>query len=103
MFSYALMIIFAIGMYWANRQYKTKGASWGRPLAGLFGVLALVLALSRILSDSLGCEKTKRQSAILDKELRYTDAQFQYLGDYMRRKQATRSDRRLWDHSKKKP
>ena len=83
---YALMIIFAICMYWANRQYKTKGAPWGRPLAGLFGVLALVLALSRILSDSLGCEKAKRQNEILDKELRYTDAQFQYLGDYMQRK-----------------
>ena len=83
---YAFMIIFAIGMFWANWQYKAKGATWGRPLAGLFGVLALVLALSRILSDSLGCEKTKKQSEILDKELRYTDAQFQYLGDYMQRK-----------------
>ena len=86
MFSYALMIIFAIGMYWANRQYKTKGVAWGRPVAGLFGVLALVMALSRILYDLTGCEKDKRQSAILGKELRYTDAQFQYLGDYMKRK-----------------
>jgi len=86
MFGYALMIIFAIGMYWANRQYKTKGVAWGRPVAGLFGVLALVIALSRILYDLTGCEKDKRQSAILGKELRYTDAQFQYLGDYMKRK-----------------
>jgi len=85
MFGYALMIIFAIGMYWANRQYKTKGTAWGRPLAGLFGVLALVIALSRILYDLTGCEKDKRQNVILDKELRYTDAQFQYLGGYMKR------------------
>ena len=39
---YAFMIIFAIGMFWANWQYKAKGATWGRPLAGLFGVLALL-------------------------------------------------------------
>ena len=83
---YVLMVLFAIGMYWANRQYKTKGVAWGRPVAGLCGVMALVIALSRILYDLTGCEKDKRQSAILGKELRYTDAQFQYLGDYMKRK-----------------
>jgi len=86
MFGYALMIIFAIGMYWANRKYKTTGAAWGRPVAGLCGVMALIIALSRILYDLTGCEKDKRQNVILDKELSYTDAQFNYLGDYMKRK-----------------
>jgi hypothetical protein len=73
-------------MYWANRQYKTKGVAWGRPVAGLFGVLALVIALWSILATSCGFEKQKRQKTILDKELRYTNAQFEYLGDYMKRK-----------------
>ncbi len=88
---YVLMVLFAIGMYWANRQYKTKGAAWGRPVAGLCGVMALLIALSRILYDLTGCEKDKRQNAILSKELQYTAAQFQHLGEYMQRKFANHS------------
>lgn len=88
---YFLMVFFAIGMYWANRQYKTKGVAWGRPVAGLCGVMALIIALSRILYDLTGCEKDKRQNAILGKELQYTAAQFQHLGEYMQRKFANHS------------
>ena len=85
------MVLFAIGMYLANRQYKTKGVAWGRPVAGLCGVMALLIALSRILYDLTGCEKDKRQNAILSKELQYTAAQFQHLGEYMQRKFANHS------------
>lgn len=82
-FPYILMIAFAIGMYWANTQYKTKGAPWGRPLAGLFGLLAILMALSKILHDSLGCERKSLQTDILEKELKYTEATYLYLGEYL--------------------
>lgn len=82
---YVLMVIAAIGMYWANRQYKTKGVSWGRPLAGLFGISALLLAMFKIMFDLSGCAQSGRQEEVLDKELSYANATYQYLGTYLER------------------
>jgi UPF0716 family protein affecting phage T7 exclusion len=80
----------------SNGQLGGSGVAIAGFVTGYAGVVflipvMLILALSSILSTSLGWEKKARQTAILDKELRYTDAQFQYLGGYMKRKFADHS------------
>lgn len=83
MLSYFTMVVFAIGMYWANRQYKCNAATWGRPMAGLFGMLALLIALSKILYDLSGCHTAGIHDKILRKELAYTRATYLHLGEHL--------------------
>ena len=46
---YGMMFALFYGMWWANKQYKTKGVPWGRPLAALFGFATLGTALIVII------------------------------------------------------
>ena len=51
---YVIMVVCALLMIWANQQYNTKGVGWGRPVAGLFGVLALASAIFAIFVSIKG-------------------------------------------------
>lgn len=86
MIAYILMFICAIIMIWANTQYKKKGAVWGRPVAGVFGALAICFAFGKIIYDLSGCAGKSRQKTILNREMKYTAAQYRVLGDYFGKK-----------------
>ena len=49
---YIVMALAAFIMIWAYLQYKSKGVSWGRPLSGICGVIALLSALGAILHNA---------------------------------------------------
>jgi hypothetical protein len=80
---YVLMVLCAAVMIYANGQAKSKGkgAAWGRPVAGLFGMMTIGTALLKIVL--IVDEPKKQPTAIIEKELRYAYAQMQYLGDYL--------------------
>lgn len=83
---YALMVLCAVGMVYANVQYKKKGAVWARPLAGACGLLAVFFALLKITWDLSGCEQSKVQSTIRRRENHYLNAQMQTLGEHLAKK-----------------
>ncbi len=78
---YFLMILSAGGMIWANGKYKKDSAAWGRPLAGMCGILTLSFALVKIVSVFTASEK--QQEMIADRELTYAHSTMQYLGSYI--------------------
>ncbi len=69
---YVVMILTVCAMIWANMQYKTKGVPWGRPLAGLCGVIALLLAISAMVLHMVG-------GRFGQKKLRRKEEQYQYI------------------------
>jgi hypothetical protein len=78
---YVLMIIAAAGMFYANAQFKSKGVPWGRPVAGILGLITVALAVTHIASI-LG-QSEKRRQKIVDKDLNYANATMGYLGRYL--------------------
>lgn len=78
---YIAMLIAFAAMLWANQQYKTKGVPWGRPVAGLFGIAAVVLAGSALYG---ALTKNQRQTdKIIERENEYTRISYERLGDYL--------------------
>jgi hypothetical protein len=83
MVMYTLMILCAIGMVYANAQYKKKGMVWGRPVAGAFGILAVLFALMKIGYDASGCKDSGVREKIKDREFVYLEAQMKTLGKHL--------------------
>jgi hypothetical protein len=75
---YVVMILTVCVMIWANMQYKTKGAPWGRPLAGLCGVIALLLAVSAMVLHVIG--PRMGQGKLREKEEQYQYIAHKFLG-----------------------
>lgn len=78
---YIVMIVAAIAMLWANYQYKSKGVPWGRPLAGLFGIVAVAMAISALVYSST--HETSETNRIIERENHYTQISMEFLGDYL--------------------
>ncbi len=67
---YAGMVITGILSFWASRQFRNKGAAWGRPAAVLFGVMTLTLVAVKIYLTLNP----------ITPDYSNTEAQYQYVG-----------------------
>ena len=45
---YAIMVCAVFAMIWAHLQFRKRGVPWARPLAGLCGIVALILGLTAV-------------------------------------------------------
>ena len=81
MLLYVLMVMTALGMLYANRQYTIRGVVWGRPLAGILGILTVGLAVAKIWMMISYPSQSHRQ--IIKREKRFLDSTAQLLGDYI--------------------
>ena len=78
---YALMVLTALGMVFANYQYKTKGVVWGRPLAGVLGIITLTLTIAKIVMVlSL---PTELRGLMIKTDQQYLNSVSEFLGDYI--------------------
>jgi hypothetical protein len=73
------MVLTVFVMIWANMQYRTKGVSWGRPLAGLCGLIALVLAVVAIVW-TMGLGSSLEGNKARQKEEKYQHVAYKFLG-----------------------
>lgn len=78
---FVLMFVFAIVMFWAQGQGKRYKAAWARPLAGLCGIIAVMLAGLQILNDSCADDKTRIE--VVNKEMHYLHAAMRVLGEQL--------------------
>ena len=76
---YVVMILTVFVMIWANMQYKTKGVPWGRPLAGLCGLIALVLAATAMVWHFVGGSWGNTQ--LRKKEEKYQYIAYKFMGE----------------------
>lgn len=76
---YGIMIVAFIAMLWANHQFTSKGVDWGRPLAGLCGIIAVGMALFALYTQYFG-NPTKD---IIERERAYTRVGYQRLGEHL--------------------
>ena len=79
--NYVIMIIAFIAMLWANQQFKSKGVPWGRPAAGLFGIIAVFFALFALWNSVTGTERIT--NTIIARENKYTQISYKKLGDHL--------------------
>ncbi len=77
---YALMIAGFGGMLWANRQYKAQGAAWGKPVAAVSGIFALLMAFTSIVIHSVGGGNKSDSKDMLKGEMRYQSVGFKFFG-----------------------
>lgn len=77
---YLVMIVAAVIMIYGNKKSK-EGIVWGRPLAGLFGIIAVICALMQIWLVTTG--SSREQKGIMERQKQYSQAQMQFLGDYV--------------------
>ena len=73
-----IMIIAAIGMIFGLSKQKA-GQTWGKPLAIVCAIVALVVALAQIMTSGGGASA----EGIRDRELKYANISAQYLGEYL--------------------
>lgn len=85
MYMYGLMTACAFVMMWANNKSKKTKVTWGRPVAALFGVIAVSLA---IIQTVISMTPTWPAKDILEREMGYTRAQTQVLGETIARNHA---------------
>ena len=85
MYMYGLMTACAFVMMWANKKSKKPGVTWGRPVAALFGFIAVSLA---IIQTVISMTPTWPAKDILEREMGYTRAQTQVLGETIARNHA---------------
>jgi hypothetical protein len=78
---YAIMLVSAFGMIWANQQFNHKGVAWGRPLAGFCGLVALSMAITAIYFQFKG--DTIQQSNMRNKENIYHRVAMKKLGAFL--------------------
>lgn len=78
---YGVMIVSAIGMLWANQQYNRQGVPWGRPLAGICGIVAFVMAIWAIIYQVNAPKKMVQN--IQQKELQYHRIAMKTLGAFL--------------------
>ena len=88
MILYIVMILAACAMIWANQQFKTKGVTWGRPLAGVCGVVALLCAIASIVFTSTGVGNASEHEEIRQKALKYDSIAFKKFAEYLVAKHA---------------
>lgn len=81
--TYSIMAVAAVGMIWANMQYKNKGVPWGRPLAGLLGIVAVCLAFYSIADSLFGFSDKGETAKLVERENQYTRIGFERLGTYL--------------------
>ena len=75
------MILSAFGTFYANHQFNTKGVIWGRPLAGLLGILTLTLGIVKMVV--IINSPAKLRENIVKKEQGYLESAAAFLGDYI--------------------
>lgn len=76
---YGMMFALFYGMWWANKQYKTKGVPWGRPLAVLFGFATLGAALIVMIFMSSGPDPVL-DSQFMEKAAKCQFVAYKFLG-----------------------
>ena len=81
MLLYILMIASAVGMFYANIEYRRKGVVWGRPVAGVLGAITLGLALFKIYS--VINQPNRIRETIIAREKDYFYSTMSFLGDYL--------------------
>ena len=75
------MLFSAVGMLFANHQYNSRGVVWGRPLAGLLGIVTVSLTTAKIIMIlSLPIES---RGLIIKKDQDYLNSAVEFLGDYI--------------------
>ncbi len=85
MYMYGLMTACAFVMIWANKKSKKPGVTWGRPVAALFGLIAVGIA---IIQTVISMTPTWPAKDIIEREMGYTRAQTQVLGETIARNHA---------------
>jgi hypothetical protein len=88
MLLYILMVLCAAAMIYANGQAKSKGVAWGKPVAGLFGVMAVGMALLKIVlvvffASAAEKKQAEQVETINNTQEHYEYSKMRYLGDYL--------------------
>ena len=78
---YVLITLSTLGMLYAHRQYNVNGVIWGRPLAGLLGVLIVFLAGVKIILVVNDSSRSTRM--VVKREQKYLDSMTEFLGAYI--------------------
>jgi hypothetical protein len=78
---YIVMIVSFAIMLWANNKSRSKGVAWGRPVAAVFGLLAVLFAGLAIYQRATGPQREAER--IRAREEVYRDIGFSRLGEYL--------------------
>ncbi len=83
---YVIMVLAVFAMIWGNQQYKSKGVPWGRPLAGLCGIIALAFAFLAIGIHFWGDHFL--HAGLQAKECKYQYVAYKFFGRHLARNHA---------------